>query len=159
MCGTVDPYRPHVRSVCLISPVVLQTSRSSENTTVAMPHLTSSNPSYCWSSGFTIFCLADLSRLAGLLIMSGLISSNRAGEGAGDRDWGYSVPRGRSRYRQAAAAVAAAVATGAFFAFWISALYIHPPSTLPFDGKCSQPGAVFRGAVAHEHAPPRHVKQ
>ncbi|CAM9320548.1 unnamed protein product [Ectocarpus sp. 12 AP-2014] len=40
-----------------------------------------------------------------------------AGAAAGGReensvDWGYTVPRGRSRYRQAAAAVAAAVATG-----------------------------------------------
>lgn len=43
-----------------------------------------------------------------------LVSFNRAGDEAGDRDWGYSVPRGRSRYRQAAAAVAAAVATGDF---------------------------------------------
>lgn len=34
------------------------------------------------------------------------------GEEENGVDWGYTVPRGRSRYRQAAAAVAAAVATG-----------------------------------------------
>ena len=117
-----------------------------------MPHLTSSNPSYCWSSGFTIFCLADLSRLAGLLIMSGLISSNRAGEGAGDRDWGYSVPRGRSRYRQAAAAVAAAVATGALFAFWIPHYTSIRRLRSPLTESALNLG-LFLGALLHMNTP------